>query len=150
MKAKETVNAVAVETTKFLFDMYDCTFDSDVGTCEFSLVLGILHMFGHEYPRSHLSPGVYKIIFAAVDSSILLFGMVFEQMLIFVYGFLQEYESKDAKANSLENEKREIEKQRISLEEMCSSLKIECASLKEQVCLFSVSFFCYFEQFSTF
>ena len=150
MKAKVTVNTVAVATTKFLFGTCHCTFDSDIGTCEFSLVLGILHMFGHEHPRSHLSPGVYKIILAAVDSSILLFGMVFEQMLIFVHGFLQEYESKDAKANSLEIEKHEIEKQKISLEELCSSLKIECGSLKEQVCQFSVSFFCYFEQFSTF
>ena len=69
-------------------------------------------------------------------------------MLIVTHGFVQEYESKDEKANLLENEKCEIEKQKTSLEEICSSLKKECESLKEQVCKFSLSSFCYFKQFS--
>jgi len=39
-----TVTIVAVATTKFLFGTCDCTVDSDVGTGDFSLVLGILHV----------------------------------------------------------------------------------------------------------
>ena len=48
MKSKVIVTSVAVLTTQLLFAMYDCTIDSDVGTCDFSFVLGILHMCGEE------------------------------------------------------------------------------------------------------
>ena len=43
-KQMVTVTGVAVATTKFLFSMCDYTIDSDVGTGDFSLVLGISHM----------------------------------------------------------------------------------------------------------
>ena len=43
-KQKVTVVSVAVETTKFLSGMCDCTVDSDVATGDFSLVPGILHV----------------------------------------------------------------------------------------------------------
>ena len=46
-----TVTSVAVTTTRFLFDMYDCTDDSDVG-------LGILHVCEHAQVRSHVSLGM--------------------------------------------------------------------------------------------
>ena len=39
-----TVTDVAVAATKFLFGMCDRTIDSDVGTGDFLLVLGILHV----------------------------------------------------------------------------------------------------------
>ena len=51
-----TVVSVAVEATKFLFGMCDCTDDSDVGTDDFSLVPGILHVCGHAHVRSHVPP----------------------------------------------------------------------------------------------
>ena len=51
-----TVVSVAVEKTKFLFGMCDCTADSDVGTGDFSLMPGILHVCGHADVRSHVSP----------------------------------------------------------------------------------------------
>ena len=41
------MTGVAVATTKFLFGMCDCTVDIDVGTGDFSLVLGILHVCAH-------------------------------------------------------------------------------------------------------
>ena len=41
---KVTVNTLAVVTTKFLFGMYDCMVDNDVGTGDFPLELGILHV----------------------------------------------------------------------------------------------------------
>ena len=56
MKAKS--DSVAVTTTKFLRGMCDCTIYSDVGTGNFSLVLGILHVCGHAHVRSHVSPGM--------------------------------------------------------------------------------------------
>ena len=37
MKSKVIVTSVAVLTTQLLFAMYDCTIDSDVGTCDFHL-----------------------------------------------------------------------------------------------------------------
>ena len=40
MKEEATVTTDAVPTTKLLFGMYDCTFDSDVGMGDFSLVWG--------------------------------------------------------------------------------------------------------------
>ena len=43
---------------KFLFGMCDCMVDSDVGTGEFSLVLGILHVCGQVHMRSHVSQGM--------------------------------------------------------------------------------------------
>ena len=53
-----TVVSVAVETAKFLFGISDCTVNNDVGTGDFSLVLGILHACGHAHVRSHVSPGM--------------------------------------------------------------------------------------------
>ena len=53
-----TDTSVAVATTKFLFGMCDCTVDSDVGTGDFSLVPGILHVCGHAHVRSHVSLGL--------------------------------------------------------------------------------------------
>ena len=47
-----TVASVAVATMKFLSGMRDCMVDSDFGTSDYSLVLGILHV------RSHVSPGM--------------------------------------------------------------------------------------------
>ena len=41
---KVTVTSVAVAPMKFLFGMYDCTVDSNGGTGDFRLVLGILHV----------------------------------------------------------------------------------------------------------
>ena len=52
MKAK----GGAVEATKFLFRMCDCTVDRDVGTGDISLVPGIVHVCGHVHVRSHVSP----------------------------------------------------------------------------------------------
>ena len=43
LKQKLTVTSVPVAITKSLFGMCHCTFDSDIGTGDFSLVLGILH-----------------------------------------------------------------------------------------------------------
>ena len=42
---KVTITNAAVATAKFLFGMCDCTVDIDVGTGDFSLVLGILHVW---------------------------------------------------------------------------------------------------------
>ena len=58
MKAKVTVTSVAIATTRFLFGMYDCTVDGDIGIGSFSLVQRSLHVFGHTYVRSHVSPGM--------------------------------------------------------------------------------------------
>ena len=41
-----------------LFDMCDCTVDADVGTGDFSFVLGILHVCAHAHVRSHVFPGM--------------------------------------------------------------------------------------------
>ena len=49
---------VAVTTSKFLFDICDYTVDSHIGTGEFSLALGILHVCGHTDVRSHVPPGM--------------------------------------------------------------------------------------------
>ena len=54
VKAIVTVTIVAVATTKVLFGLCDCTVDSYVGTCDFSLMLRILHVCGH----AHVSPGM--------------------------------------------------------------------------------------------
>jgi len=43
-KQKVTVYSVAVATTKLLLGMCDCTIGSDVGTGNFSLLLGMLQM----------------------------------------------------------------------------------------------------------
>ena len=48
----------AATTTIFLFDMCDFTIDSDVGTIDFSLVLGILYVCGHTHKGSHVSPSM--------------------------------------------------------------------------------------------
>ena len=53
-----TVTSVAIVTTKSLFGMCDCTVDIDVGTGDFSLVLGIFHVRGHEHMRSFVSRGM--------------------------------------------------------------------------------------------
>ena len=59
MKEEATVTTDAVPTTKLLFGMYDCTFDSDVGMGDFSLVWGGgLHVCRHAHVRSHVSPGM--------------------------------------------------------------------------------------------
>ena len=38
--------------------MCDCTVDSDVGTSDFLLVLGILQVSAHVHVRSYVSPGM--------------------------------------------------------------------------------------------
>ena len=53
-----TVSSVAVATNKFKFDVCNCTVGNDVGTGDFSLVLGVLHVCGHAHVRSHVSPGM--------------------------------------------------------------------------------------------
>ena len=53
-----TVTNVAVATKKLLFGMCDCAVDSEFGTGNFSLVLEILHVYGHAHVRSHVSPGM--------------------------------------------------------------------------------------------
>ena len=53
-----TVTSVAVVAKKFLFGTCDCTVDSDAGTGELSLVLGILHLCGHVHVRSHMPLGM--------------------------------------------------------------------------------------------
>ena len=58
MTAKMTVTSVVVARAKLLFCMCDCTVDTDVGTGEFSLVLGTLDVCGHAHVRSHVSPGM--------------------------------------------------------------------------------------------
>ena len=58
IKQKVIVTSIEVAKTNFLFGMYDCTVDSDIGMGDFSLVLGILHMCGHAHVRSHVSPGM--------------------------------------------------------------------------------------------
>ena len=45
------------ETTKVLFGMCDCTFNSEVSYL--LLVLGSLHICGQEHVRSHVSPDMY-------------------------------------------------------------------------------------------
>ena len=52
------VTSVAGATTKFTLGTWDCTVDSDVGTCGFSLELGIVHVCGHAHVRSYVSPGM--------------------------------------------------------------------------------------------
>jgi len=59
MKAKTvTFTSVAVATTKFLFGMCDCTVNSDVSIDELSLLLGTLHVYGHEHVGSQVSLGM--------------------------------------------------------------------------------------------
>ena len=50
-----TVVSVAVEITKFLSGMCNCTVDNDNGKGDFSLVLGILHVcrYAHAPPGMH-------------------------------------------------------------------------------------------------
>ena len=55
-KQKVTVTNVAVATMNFLFGMCFGTFESDIGTWDFSLMLGILPLCGHSCVRSHVSP----------------------------------------------------------------------------------------------
>ena len=57
-KQKVTVTCLAVAIKKSLFGMCDCTIDSDVGTGNFSLVVGILQVCGHAHVRSHVSLGM--------------------------------------------------------------------------------------------
>ena len=47
----------AEATTEFLFVIYDCTVHSDVGTGNFSLMLGILLICGHTYIGSQVPLG---------------------------------------------------------------------------------------------
>ena len=47
MTAKVTVASVAAAKMKFLFGICNCKVDSDVGTGDILLVLGILHVCGH-------------------------------------------------------------------------------------------------------
>ena len=48
----------AVSITKFLFGKCDCTTDNDVVMGDFSLMLGILHVYGRAYVQSYVSPGI--------------------------------------------------------------------------------------------
>ena len=54
-----TVTSISFATKKFLCGMCYCTVDSNVGTGDFSPVLGILHVCGHADVRSHVSPGMH-------------------------------------------------------------------------------------------
>ena len=56
MKQNVTVTSVAVVTMKKLQSMCDCMVDSDVGTGDFSLMLMILHVYGHVHVQSYASP----------------------------------------------------------------------------------------------
>ena len=58
-KQNVTVTSVAVATTKFLFGMCDCAVDHDVGTGNFSIVKGLLHVCRHAHVRSHVLPVMY-------------------------------------------------------------------------------------------
>ena len=51
-----TASSVLVGTTTF--SKYVCTVDSNVGTGDFSLVHGTLHVCGHARMQSHVSPGM--------------------------------------------------------------------------------------------
>ena len=42
-----TVTSVTAAIAKYSFDSCNCMVDKDVGTGDFSLVLGILHVCGH-------------------------------------------------------------------------------------------------------
>ena len=53
-----TVASVAVVTVKLLFGMCDFAVDNNVGKDDFSLVLRILHMYGHMLMRFYVSPGM--------------------------------------------------------------------------------------------
>ena len=53
-----TVTSIAVATMKFPFGKCNYAVDIDVGTGDFSLLLGILLMCGHAHVRSHVSPGM--------------------------------------------------------------------------------------------
>ena len=44
-----TVTSVAFVTTMSVYAMRDCTIDADVGTGDFSLVPGILHVCGYAH-----------------------------------------------------------------------------------------------------
>ena len=48
-----TITSDADATKMFLFGMHACTVESRVGTGDSSLVLGILHVWGHAHVRSH-------------------------------------------------------------------------------------------------
>ena len=52
-----TVTSVAV-SKRGSYLTCDCTVDSDVGNCELSRMLGILHVCGHSNVRSYVSPGM--------------------------------------------------------------------------------------------
>ena len=53
LKQKVTVTIVTVGTIKFPFGMCHCTVSSDVGTGDFLLLLGILHVCTHVRRASH-------------------------------------------------------------------------------------------------
>ena len=55
---KQSYDSVAVAITKLLFGTHNCRVDCDVGTGDFSLVLGILHVCGHAHAPSHMAPGM--------------------------------------------------------------------------------------------
>ena len=50
--------SVALETTKFLFGICDCTVDSDVGRSDTLLGLGILQACERACVRSRVIPGM--------------------------------------------------------------------------------------------
>jgi len=61
-KQKVTVTSVAVVTMKFLFGTCNCTVDSDIGTSDFSLVLGILHMCVDMHTCNHMCLWIWTAI----------------------------------------------------------------------------------------
>ena len=65
MKAKGDCHYRCNCDKKFLFGMCDCTVDSDVGTCNFTLLLGILHFCGLVHVRSYVSPDMDCDLFMA-------------------------------------------------------------------------------------
>ena len=53
-----TVTSVAFATTYFLFGICNCTVNNDVGTGDFSLMQGILHVCGFVHVQSHVFQGM--------------------------------------------------------------------------------------------
>ena len=49
-----TVTGAVVVTAELLFGMCNCTVESDVGSCDFSLVLGIPHVCVDAHMKSHM------------------------------------------------------------------------------------------------
>ena len=62
MKEKGDGQKCCSSDKKSIFSTCDCTVDSDVGTGDFLLIQGILHLYGHTHVRSHVSPDMDCLI----------------------------------------------------------------------------------------